>query len=139
MSATDPVAGGCLCGAVRFVASGDPTFALNCHCRVCQRITGSAYTPVAAYPTARVSVTGVIKYYERRGDSGRKVWEGFCPECGSRLTGRAETMPGLLLVQAGAYDDPTLFRPTMNIFTRDIPHWDILDPALPKHPGMPDL
>lgn len=133
------ITGGCLCGRVRFVADGPQQFALNCHCRVCQQVTGSGYTPVAAYVERAVSVVGTIKYFERSGDSGRKVWEGFCPECGARLTGKAETMPGLLLVQAGSFDNPNLFTPTMDIFTASAAHWDAMDPALPKHAGMPPL
>jgi len=138
-TATATVTGGCLCRRVRFVARGEPKFSVNCHCRICQQVTGSGYTPVAAYPETAVEVSGTIKYFERKGDSGRKVWEGFCPECGARLTGKAETMPGLLLVQAGSFDDPEQYRPTMNIFTASAPSWDALDPHLPQHPGMPPL
>ena len=47
-----PLTGGCLCGRVRYTARGAPTFELNCHCRVCQKITGSGYTPVAAFAEA---------------------------------------------------------------------------------------
>jgi len=137
MSAT--ITGGCLCGRVRFQVAALPIFQLNCHCRVCQRVTGSGYTPVAAFNTDDVMVEGDIKYFERTGDSGRKVWEGFCAECGARLTGKAETMPGLLLLQAGNYDDPNLFVPTMDIFTASAAHWDAMDPTLPKFSGMPSL
>ena len=96
--------GGCLCGRIRFVAPATPRFEVNCHCRICQKVTGSGYTPVAAFAQESVVIEGEIKYYERRGDSGGKVWEGFCPDCGARLTGKAEAMPGLLLLQAGNYD-----------------------------------
>lgn len=133
------VTGGCLCGQVRYVAEGEPRFAVNCHCRICQKITGSGYTPVAAFAAADVLVEGVIRYFERTGDSGGKVWEGFCADCGARLTGKAQTMPGLLLIQAGSYDDPDLFQPTMDIYTAKAAHWDAMDPALPKHAGMPPL
>lgn len=141
---TDPVdlpllTGGCLCGRVRYTARGAPTFELNCHCRVCQKITGSGYTPVAAFAEDAVRVEGEIKYHERLGDSGRKVWEGFCAECGARLTGKAETMPGLLLLQAGNYDDPNRFKPTADIFTASAAHWDAMDPALAKFAGMPEM
>jgi hypothetical protein len=84
-------------------------------------------------------VTGEIRYFERRGDSGGKVREDFCAECGARLTGKALTMAGLLLIQPGSDDDPNLFRPAMDIFTASAPDWDAMDPALPKYPGMPPL
>ncbi|MSR14284.1 MAG: aldehyde-activating protein [Gammaproteobacteria bacterium] len=131
------ITGGCLCRQIRFVADGEVVFALNCHCRMCQQVTGSGYTPVAAFKAVDVKIDGEIKYFERTGDSGRKVWEGFCPECGARLTGKAETIPGLLLLQAGAFDDPNQFKPSMDIFTGSAAHWDAMDPALPKFPGMP--
>jgi hypothetical protein len=135
----EELTGGCLCGQVRFEARGAPSFEVNCHCRDCRKITGSGYTPVAAFAEDAVRVTGPIRYHGRRGDSGKRVWEGFCEVCGSRLTGKAESMPGLLLLQAGAYDDPDRFKPTMNIFTASAARWDVLDPALPAHPGMPPL
>lgn len=133
------VTGGCLCGAIRYAARGRAHFAVNCHCRVCQKITGSGYTPVMAFDAAEVTIEGEIRWYERTGDSGRKVWEGFCASCGARLAGKAETMPGLLLLQAGTFDDPALFRPSMNIYTASAAPWDALDPNLPGYPGMPPL
>ncbi len=133
------VTGGCLCGRIRYTANGEPRFAVNCHCRVCQHVTGSGYTPVMAFAETEVEIDGAIKYFERRGDSGHKVWEGFCAECGARLTGKAEVMAGLLLLQAGSFDDPNLFKPQMDIFTASAAHWDAMDPALPKHTGMPPL
>ncbi len=133
------ITGGCLCGRIRFVAPATPRFEVNCHCRICQKVTGSGYTPVAAFAQESVVIEGEIKYYERRGDSGGKVWEGFCPDCGARLTGKAEAMPGLLLLQAGNYDQPERFKPSMDIFTASAAPWDAMDPALAKYEGMPPL
>ena len=48
-------------------------------------------------------------------------------------------MPGLLLLQAGSYDEPARFVPSADIFTASAAPWDAMDPALPKHPGMPPL
>lgn len=133
------ITGGCLCGAIRYTAEGRARFAVNCHCRVCQRITGSGYTPVMAFADAEVAVEGEIRWYARTGDSGRMVWEGFCPTCGARLAGKAETMPGLLLLQAGTFDAPEQFHPSMNIYTASAAPWDAMDPHLPGYPGMPPL
>ncbi len=47
-------------------------------------------------------------------------------------------MPGMTGVMAGSLDDPSLFKPTMDIFTDSAQPWDHMDPDLPKFPGMPE-
>jgi hypothetical protein len=133
------ITGGCKCAAVRYEIEGEPLFCSNCHCRDCQRSTGSAYTPIAGFPKDAVRVTGAVKYFRRNGDSGAAVSEAFCPECGANLFGRADALEGLCLVNAGSLDDPTLFRPQMNIFTASAQPWDYMDPDLPKYPKMPPM
>ncbi len=51
--------GGCLCGAVRYECAAEPLFIGNCHCRDCQRSTGSAYVPALAVPARALKITGV--------------------------------------------------------------------------------
>ena len=75
------ITGGCLCGRVRYVATGDPAFSGACHCRNCQRYTGSAFEAFIAMPTASVSTTGELKTFEHPGGSGRPVYRRFCPNC----------------------------------------------------------
>jgi hypothetical protein len=133
------ITGGCLCGAVRFVAEGETAFAGNCHCRDCQRVTGSGYMPVLGFLETAVAVTGTVRFFERRGDSGRPCWDGFCPECGSRLLARAESIPGILMLQAGSLDDPSAYRPQFDVYTSSAQPWDHMDPALAKFPQMPPL
>ena len=130
-------AGTCLCGAVRYTTDGDLVFAGNCHCRDCQRATGSAYMPVLAFARDAVIVNGTVKYFQRRGDSGQNSYEGFCPECGARLFAHADVMPGLFMIQAASLDDPALYKPQMDIYTASAQPWDHMDPALPKFHGMP--
>ena len=131
--------GGCKCGAVRFETDGEPAFSSNCHCRDCQQATGSAYMPVAGFPKDAVRVTGVVKYFRRKGDSGATVSEGFCPECGAHLFARADVLEGIFLVNAAGLDDPALFKPQMNIFTASAQPWDYMDPNLPNYPKMPPI
>ena len=131
--------GKCLCGAVHYVAEGAAVFAGNCHCRDCQRVTGSGYMPVIAFARDTVSISGEVKYYKRKGDSGQDSYEGFCPECGARLLAYADAIPGLLMIQAGSLDDPSQYKPQMDIYTKSAQPWDHMDPALPKFAGMPPI
>ncbi len=63
--------GACQCGAVRYECAAEPLFTGNCHCRDCQRATGGAYVPAFAVPAQALKITGEVKYYESRSDSGQ--------------------------------------------------------------------
>jgi hypothetical protein len=86
--------GGCMCGAVRYECETDPIAMGNyCHCRDCQRATGSAFAAAVLVPISAVNISGEVNYYEAIGDSGGIVRRGFCPNCGARLFGKAAASP----------------------------------------------
>jgi hypothetical protein len=117
------ITGGCLCGQIRYTASGDPTFAGLCHCRNCQRYTGSAFETVIAFPSSAVSVQGTLKTYNDTGDSGKAVYRRFCSNCGSGVVAEAEALAGVTLLLAGTLDDPSGFRPVMEIYCDSAQPW----------------
>ncbi|MFN8908574.1 MAG: GFA family protein [Betaproteobacteria bacterium] len=127
--------GKCLCGAVHFWSDEAPVFELLCHCRDCQRATGSAYAPVAFFTEKALKVSGEVKYYESLGSSGKRIGRGFCPTCGSNLFGRLEKLPGLLSIRAGALDDPNQFHPKLRIYVADAPAWAQIDSTLRSFQG----
>jgi len=129
--------GGCLCGAVRYECEADPIFMGNCHCRDCQKATGGAYDPAIGLPAAALTITGKVKYYDSKAESGNILSRGFCPECGARLFGKASAMPDLAMITAGSLDDPTQYKPSMDIFTVSAQPWDHMNPALAKFTKMP--
>jgi hypothetical protein len=128
--------GGCMCGAVRYECGADPIAMGNCHCRDCQRATGSAFAAAVLVPVSAVQVTGEVKYYEVTGDSGGAVYRGFCPNCGARLFGKAAS-PTLISIMAGSLDNPSWFSPQADIYTASAQPWDYMHPDLPKFPGLP--
>ena len=71
--------GGCLCGGVRYECSADPLFMGNCHCRDCQKASGGAYEPDIGLPAAALKITGAVKYYDGKADSGNTLSRGFLP------------------------------------------------------------
>lgn len=125
-----------MCGAVRYQASGAPVIQGNCHCRHCQRATGSGYAPSLFFPPEAVAVQGGLESFGSAGESGATVIS-FCPRCGTQILIRPATMPGLIGIRAGTLDDPDLFRPAGDIFTRSAAAWDHMDPALPKFETYP--
>jgi hypothetical protein len=115
--------GSCLCGRVRYTATGEPAFSAVCHCRSCQRFTGSAFETRIGFPTAAVSVRGELKTYNEISDSGRLVRRRFCPNCGSGVIAEAEACPGITIFLAGTLDDPALYRPTMELYCSSAQPW----------------
>jgi len=70
------------------------------------RATGGAYVSVLLVPRKAVTITGEVKYYDVKGDSGNILSRGFCPTCGSRLFGRPAVMSEVMGILAGSLDDP---------------------------------
>ena len=127
------LSGGCACGAVRYACTAEPMFALNCHCRDCQRETGSAYAPILAVPSAAFAVThGSPAYFDVTADSGYVTRRAFCARCGSTLFGEPGSRTDMVTIRAGNLDDPSIFRPTRNVFVASAQPWDHMDPALPR-------
>jgi len=122
--------GGCLCGAVRYESHAAPVYQLHCHCRDCQKASGSGSAPILFFPVQGLSVEGEVTYYESKGSSGKSIYRGFCPKCGSQLFGRLERLPDLLSIRAGTLDDPSEFKPQLHIHASQAPSWECLDPAL---------
>jgi hypothetical protein len=134
---TNTITGGCLCGKVRYSFSTAPIFTGNCHCRDCQKASGGPYTPAMFVAEPSVELTGEVKYFESKADSGRLVARGFCPNCGSQLFSKLEMLPNVLGIRAGTLDDPNNFEPKMDIFTDSAADWDTMNPALPKFEKSP--
>jgi hypothetical protein len=131
--------GGCTCGAIRYECHADPVIMLNCHCRDCQRASGSAYAAIVAVPKPAVQIKGQLHYHKIVGRTGRATERGFCPSCGSPITVTSERRPDVLGLQAASLDDPSTYKPVMDVFICSAQPWDKMDPKMQKHThGYPD-
>ncbi|HEV7734675.1 MAG TPA: GFA family protein [Candidatus Binatia bacterium] len=117
------ISGGCLCGRVCYESSGEPLFGLLCHCRDCQRSSGSVGVPVMGVATSTFRVTGETRTYAARGGSRKQAIRHFCPDCGSLLFGTPEVVPDIVTISVGSLDDPNVFAPTYAQYARDRPSW----------------
>ena len=132
------ISGGCACGAIHYECNADPVVMLNCHCRDCQRASGSAYAPVLVVPKSAVQMHGEPRYYEVVGKAGKAIERGFCPTCGSQVAVKLERLPDFLGLQAGSLEDPSIYRPKMDVFTSSAQPWDHMNPNIQKHTeGLP--
>src|ERR1700704_5213854 len=82
---TSKYSGRCLCGEINYSTDAEPLFTGNCHCKDCQRSSGSAFIPAMLFPEKNVSINGEVKYFESTSDSGSVHRRGFCQNCGSQL------------------------------------------------------
>ena len=112
--------GGCLCGAVRFKTSQAPMRTLVCHCRFCQRVTGSSsYAESMFANDAVVFNAGQMGCYEHRSDSShKKVFVHFCTRCGTTVSLTFERWPDVRAISRGCYDDPDAVTVTSHIWTQ---------------------
>ena len=130
------IEGGCTCGKVRYQAEAEPVFQGVCHCKSCQRGSGSAFNAVVAIPTATLKITGDLKQYDSKGDSGQGTHHQFCPNCGSPITGTADVMQGVTMITVGTLDDPSWFKPAMQIYCDSELPWAHLS-GMQSFPKMP--
>lgn len=128
-------AGQCLCGEIRYEADGEPLFAGNCHCKDCQRSSGSAFIPAMMFRADDVVIAGAVRYFAHAAGNGHTHERGFCPRCGSQLFTRLSRLPGVLGIKAGTLDDASHYVPQLDFHAASAAPWDAMDPALPKKPG----
>lgn len=100
--------GGCLCGALRYAVSAAPIRVTFCHCRFCQRATGSPYFMEPIYEEEAFSfAAGAPTIYEHRSEgSGKLIRIHFCDRCGTKLMYTFERFPGVVGIFAGTLDEP---------------------------------
>jgi hypothetical protein len=130
--------GGCLCGAVRYEAEGEPLFSLMCHCRDCQQASGSGYVAAVRMPSAEFRITkGTPKTYRAKSDAGNDISRVFCGDCGAPLYIQVSTRTDMVGIRVSSFDDPSFFKPEANIFTKSAQLWDHMDPAVPAFDTYP--
>jgi hypothetical protein len=128
----DGLEGGCACGAVRYRLGDAPMFVHCCHCRDCQRQTGSAFVINALIETARVALlSGDPLPYRMPTDSGRPHHIYRCPACGTAVWSEYGGLASLRFVRVGTLDDPAALPPDVHIYTRSKLPWVRLPEAVP--------
>lgn len=129
--------GRCQCGAVSYTIAAPPVGMGQCHCKDCQRASGTGHMSLARFRREDVTIDGKTATFATTADSGNINTRHFCPSCGSRLFGENSARPGIINVTAGAVDDNSWFSPQWVFYTKLRPAWDMTTEAVPNYEGMP--
>jgi hypothetical protein len=123
--------GGCACGALRYRLASAPMFVHCCHCRNCQRQTGSAFVINALIETDRIALlAGAPEPVGVPRDSGpHDIYR--CPACRIALWSDYGGRPALRFVRVGTLDDPAALAPDVHIYTRSKLPWVQLPEGVP--------
>jgi hypothetical protein len=124
---TEQFEGGCLCGAVRFIATGQPKGVYWCHCQSCRKHSGAPASVFVAFEHAAYTVTqGEITKFDSTPGRTRR---GFCARCGSTLT--CESLRGPLATEThfyvGAFERAAELQPTRHVFPEEHLPWVHMD------------
>jgi hypothetical protein len=142
MSTTDETfEGGCTCRHVRYRMTSKPLFVHCCHCRWCQRETGSAFVLNAMIEAERVELlAGGVEVVDTPSLSGRGQKISRCPKCRvavwSNYAGGGDLVR---FVRVGTLDDPDRFPPDVHIFTMSKQPWVSLAGGAPAFDAFYDI
>lgn len=131
------ITGGCLCGALRYEAQGEPAFAGYCCCDDCQKASGSGFVPFMGFPAGRLTIEGEVRSHVLKHKDGREAARNSCAECGSLVFGGIRGKDTSHTIYAGSLDDPSRFNPQIAINTCFKPDWVLLPQGLAQFEGMP--
>jgi hypothetical protein len=129
---SEELSGGCACGQLRYRLSSAPLFVHCCHCRDCQRQTGSAFVLNALIETARVDrLHGETEAIPVPTDSGRPHVVHRCPSCQTAVWSHYGGVAKLAFVRIGTLDEPSALPPDVHIYTRTKLPWIALPAGAP--------
>jgi len=118
------MSGGCLCGALRYLALPEPETAYYCHCRDCQIGSGSAFhVGVFADRSNFRIVSGATATYSKIADSGNLIERVFCPKCGTPVYWTGAKFPEQVILTVSSLDRPELITPLREIWTHRALAW----------------
>ena len=142
MSTTDDVhEGGCACGHVRYRMTTRPLFVHCCHCRWCQRETGSAFVLNAMIEAERVELlSGAVDVVDTPSQSGRGQKISRCPICRIAVWSNYAGAGDLVrFVRVGTLDEPDRLPPDVHIFTMSKQPWVELAGGAPAFDEFYDI
>lgn len=131
--------GGCLCGAISYSFPLESVIsAHHCHCKDCQRSTGSGKATIVFIPSDDLTLKGEPRTYTVVGSEGSHVTRGFCGDCGSPVLSYVAEQPTLKFIKAGSLDDSRWVEISSSYWHTSAEAWSPVDASLPSFKGNPE-
>ena len=127
--------GSCLCGSVRYSVTAEITHAENCHCSMCRKAHGAAFSTNALVPTDSLHIQGaeILSCY-RSSPNREKL---FCSKCGSQLFIKRLNAPEGTVITLGTLNESPQIKPSRHVFVGSKAPWHQPDPAIPSFQVYP--
>lgn len=122
--------GGCLCGAIRYRATGRPYHLTHCHCTLCRRASGAAFVSWFSVPSTEFEV---VRGAPARYRSTPEAVRSFCGTCGTPLMFQRDDLPGEIDITLCSLDDPEALTPEDHTYVRSRLRWVKTCDRLPEH------
>lgn len=123
MDTVQLLAGGCLCGQIRYELTAAPQLTAICHCTHCQKQSGSAFSLNFVVQRSGLAVSGDLASYKDHGESGTVIYRQFCPDCGSPIISVPSDKPEIAYVKVGTLDDKGGIDPEVQIWCSSAQPW----------------
>jgi hypothetical protein len=118
------VDGRCHCGRIAFEAEVDPDKVLICHCTDCQTLSGAAFRTVVRVPVSDFKLlSGEPKSYIKQADSGNRMVQAFCGDCGSPIYGSHVDHPAYFGIRVATLRQRDALPPKLQIWCRSASPW----------------
>lgn len=126
-----------MCGGVRYEVSAPLVCSTYCHCKRCQRRTGTAASAQARVERGSLRIVSgeeLLRAWEPPGGGYAKI---FCSSCGSAMWSRHQEDPEVIAVRLGTFDGDPGIRPSLRQFVAYAAPWEpIPDDGLPRYPEL---
>lgn len=134
-----PFEGGCMCGAFRYRNSKPPFWSSNCHCKACQKLTGSSFSTAFTVKASGFELlSGNAFRFDRKAESGDTVTITRCANCGTWVYAERASKPEFRSILASTLDDISKFVLISDVFVTEAAPWTVFDPSLSQFQKMPE-
>ncbi|MEE8340173.1 MAG: GFA family protein [Xanthomonadales bacterium] len=134
---TSSLSGSCLCGAVRYTATGEAQRFYHCHCKRCRKASGTGHATNLFFSGTLEWESGENQLTSYKPPEAKRFINTFCRTCGSRMPRFIENMD-MVFIPAGSLDEEPGLAPQARIFTGSRAAWSCEGTELPgfnEYPG----
>lgn len=129
--------GSCKCQTVQFEINAAPLAAANCHCQLCKKMLGGAFSTVVIVNEADFNLTTGAEAITRYAVT-EQTDKHFCSRCGSPLYNLSRKFPGKVMIPIGALDEPAAITPGINVYCESMLPWVAEIAQLKSFPQAPE-